>query len=568
MTETTVHVRLSGATVGTFSGNIVHSSAGATSQNVIVNGTVTEVITPTINVSTNALASFSTVVGNPSGPQTYSVAGSNLTENIIITPVSGYELSTDGITYSASLSLPETGGVVANTTIYVRLTGVAVGSFNGEIAHSSTGATTKNVSVAGTVTSTATATITVSVIALDPFSTVAGIPSEPQTYQVSGHNLLGDIIVGPLSGYEFSTNGTDYSATLRLTHTSGQVTATTIYVRLSGEVIGDYIGDIAHSSDSAPLVFVSVEGTVSENPDPTIILSTTTLEPFNTVVGTPSISQIYLVSGLSLIDDITIAPVSGFEYSTDGINYLVNLTLTPEDGTLDPTIIYVRLSGAQVGTFGGNIFHTSTDADYQALAVTGTVSQNGVAFRFNDVPDSHWAADWIYRLHDSGITTGCSLEPPLYCPEDSVTRAQMAVFLERGINLGVPGYIPPAGTGLLFNDVPLTYWAVDWIEELYADQITVGCDTNPLRYCPDLFVTRAEMAVFLLRAKHGAGYTPPDVVSTGFTDVPSIYWAADWIAQLKNEGITTGVTPTTFNPEGLVTRAEMAAFLVRTFNLP
>ena len=190
----------------------------------------------------------------------------------------------------------------------------------------------------------------------------------------------------------------------------------------------------------------------------------------------------------------------------------------------------------------------------------------GPGTTFEDVPATHWSYQNIEKLFQAGITTGCSQIPPLYCPEQNVTRAEMAVFLLRGLN--EPGYQPPQGTGTLFADVPITHWAVDWIEQLYAEGITVGCDTDPLRYCPNQSVTRAEMAVFLLRVKYGAEYVPPVVTESVFVDVPLSHWAVNWIAKLAEDGITTGVTPSTFDPEGFVTRAQMAAFLVRTFELP
>jgi hypothetical protein len=186
---------------------------------------------------------------------------------------------------------------------------------------------------------------------------------------------------------------------------------------------------------------------------------------------------------------------------------------------------------------------------------------------FDDVPASYWASSWIERLYHAGITSGCSLSPLLYCPEDSVTRAQMAKFLELGIHGA--GYTPPAGTGNVFVDVPLSYWAVNWIERLYADGITSGCLTSPLSYCPDQAVTRDQMAKFLLIARHGAGYTPPAVGgSTGFGDVPTSYWAAPWIKQLAAEGITSGCGGGNYCPGQVVTRSQMAKFLVLTFGLP
>jgi len=184
---------------------------------------------------------------------------------------------------------------------------------------------------------------------------------------------------------------------------------------------------------------------------------------------------------------------------------------------------------------------------------------------FNDVPPGYWAGSWIYRLSAAGITAGCSTSPLIYCPENSVTRAEMAIFLEKGMRGSA--YTPPAGTGLVFADVPLSYWAVNWIEKLFADSITAGCGSG--NYCPDDSVTRAQMAIFLLKAKHGAAYTPPAAVGI-FDDVPTSYWAANWIEQLYAEGITGGcsLSPLLYCPDDAVTRAEMAVFLVKTFNLP
>ena len=185
---------------------------------------------------------------------------------------------------------------------------------------------------------------------------------------------------------------------------------------------------------------------------------------------------------------------------------------------------------------------------------------------FSDVPSTYWARDFIETLYDAGITGGCTTSPLNYCPEATVTRAQMAVFLLRGIHGAA--YNPPAvGNSTGFGDVPTSYWAAGWIKQLAAEGITGGCGS--VNYCPEAPVTRAQMAVFLLRSKHGAGYTPPGVGgSTGFSDVPPAYWAAAWIKQLVAEGITSGCGTGTYCPESPVTRAQMAVFLVRTFNLP
>jgi hypothetical protein len=199
--------------------------------------------------------------------------------------------------------------------------------------------------------------------------------------------------------------------------------------------------------------------------------------------------------------------------------------------------------------------------------VTVTFTPTSAPPVFTDVPSANLERTWIETLYRNGVTTGCSTEPLDYCPDLRVTRAQMAVFLGRALHGSM--YTPPAGTKAVFADVPLSNWASDWITQLYADGITSGCQASPLSYCPDRPVTRAQAAILLLRAKHGASYAPPAMGgSTGFGDVSTSYWAAAWIKQLSAEGITSGCGGGNYCPDDPVTRAQVAKFLVLTFNLP
>ena len=145
------------------------------------------------------------------------------------------------------------------------------------------------------------------------------------------------------------------------------------------------------------------------------------------------------------------------------------------------------------------------------IVIPGRVS----AQTFNDVPTDYWAFPFIETLAASGITAGCGNDN--FCPNAPVTRAQMAVFLERGIHGSE--YSPPAATGTVFLDIAIDSFAASFIEQLLLDGITSGCGDEI--YCPKYVVTRAQMAVFLLRAKYGAGFSPP--AATGvFTDVSQI----------------------------------------------
>ncbi len=127
---------------------VASSEATTESQRPKLNITYCASTSPTITTS-GTLAPFSTTPGMPSVAQTYTVSGSNLTADISITAPDGFELSTDGSTYSSGLTLTQSGGAVGTTTIYVRLTG-AEGTFSGNIAHTSAGAVTKNVAASGT----------------------------------------------------------------------------------------------------------------------------------------------------------------------------------------------------------------------------------------------------------------------------------------------------------------------------------------------------------------------------------------------------------------------------------
>ncbi len=190
---------------------------------------------------------------------------------------------------------------------------------------------------------------------------------------------------------------------------------------------------------------------------------------------------------------------------------------------------------------------------------------------FSDVPvpGKEWMERWVDAFYSNGITTGCGVGPLRYCPENNVTRAEMAVFLLRAKHGS--GYAPPAASHF-FTDVPVTgkEWMEPWIDEYYREGLTTGCGVSPLRFCPENQTTRAEMAVFILRAMHSSGWAPP--AATGvFSDVPVLgkEWMQPWIEEYYHAGITTGcgVSPLRYCPENNTTRAEMAVFLDRAYAL-
>ena len=117
------------------------------------------------------------------------------------------------------------------------------------------------------------------------------------------------------------------------------------------------------------------------------------------------------------------------------------------------------------------------------------------AGRFGDVPAEAWHAGHVERIAERAITVGCSTDGTLYCPQDPVTRAHMALFLQRAFDLPEADVDEPS-----FDDVTDDHYAFAAVESVKAAGITGGCSTKPPKYCGTDPVTRAHMAAFLSRA--------------------------------------------------------------------
>jgi uncharacterized repeat protein (TIGR03803 family) len=183
---------------------------------------------------------------------------------------------------------------------------------------------------------------------------------------------------------------------------------------------------------------------------------------------------------------------------------------------------------------------------------------------FLDVPPSDPFHDFIESVARAGITAGCG--GGNYCRNSPVTRAQMAVFLEKAKRGAA--FVPPSCAGT-FPDVPCSSPFAPWIEQLAADGITGGCGGG--NFCPDSPVLRQQMSVFLLKGEHGSAYVPPSCTGV-FDDVPCTPGTgfSDWIEQLVAEAITGGcqASPPLYCPTNPVTRGQMGVFLTKTFALP
>jgi hypothetical protein len=237
---------------------------------------------------------------------------------------------------------------------------------------------------------------------------------------------------------------------------------------------------------------------------------------------------------------------SGIELSAAGVTGTTPFNVTVIAGS---SVSVAAVPGQVQGGFPYT-WSSWSDGGSQSHSVVVSTSRTLTAYYvggFDDVPPgAPFRAD-IGWLVTEGITAGCA--PALYCPNGLVTRGQMATFLSRALDL------PSTSTDFFTDDEGNTHEGA--INRLRAAGITAGC--APGRFCPTGLVTRAQMAKFLSRADDLAASS-----TDYFTDdAGSAHEGA--INRLRAAGITSGCSagPDRFCPDGIVTRAQMAAFIHR-----
>jgi glucose/arabinose dehydrogenase len=223
---------------------------------------------------------------------------------------------------------------------------------------------------------------------------------------------------------------------------------------------------------------------------------------------------------------------------------------------------WIMVTAGASGTGAGAVSY-NVESNAGSTTRSGAITIAGQTFtvfqgvEFFDVPVTNIFYTEIGKLSARGVTTGCG--GGNYCPSQAVTREEMAAFIMRALG----ELNPPPPTMQRFTDVPPTNQFYAFIDRLAELMITQGCTQT--MYCPTGQVTRQQMAAFLMRT---LGELSPDVPSQPrFSDVPVTNPFAGFIDQLAIRGITLGCGVSNYCPLSSVTRAQMAAFLVRAFNL-
>lgn len=178
----------------------------------------------------------------------------------------------------------------------------------------------------------------------------------------------------------------------------------------------------------------------------------------------------------------------------------------------------------------------------QAFSVSSFSDDDGSPHEFN-----------IWSLAERGVTRGCDVaDAARYCPGATVTRAQMATFLARALDLDVDPNAPDRFTDIAGNPHRPA------INALAREGITGGCNADGTRFCTRSGVTRDQMASFLTR-----GFDFPDGRDRGYTDVPASSPHRGAINAVAAQGVTAGCAENRYCPRDVVTRAQMASFVAR-----
>ena len=363
-----VSVALLSSTPGTFSGVITTSSPSAPSVSIQLSGTT---VSPMLEVNPTVLNGFSTPVGVASSIQTYTITALSQTGGSVSAP-SGVEIRTGNNAFASSLTIPNSLSPIS-LPVDVRLTGQTLGPVTGSISHrlfNSSNQSIANVQVNGTVTESVAPIITVSPSSLNivDYSDYSG--SFPTSYTVSASGLNSDLQITAPPYYLISAGG-GFASSLSVPAVNGVVPLTTITVALVSSSSGTYNGTITNVSGSAT-ASVAVSGTVV---DQSVSLSTNSLSPFTTTLGTPSTIQSYTVTTRGGLQ-VSVSAPPGFEIRRGnepfGSAFVIGTSQTFIDTKVD-----VRLTGKTVGPFSGSViqetFYHSAHLVYP-VAVSGVVS--------------------------------------------------------------------------------------------------------------------------------------------------------------------------------------------------
>lgn len=376
ISETTIYVRFAPSYSSNYDFSISHISSGAKNQYVSVKGQGG--LLPTISFSGSVYPFGEHPVNQPSYTDSYNVYGANYYDDLYIVAPDGFEISFDydfnGNTDTLIVS-PDANGDIPYTEIRVRFNPSEAKEYSDNILHyTQYKEDTEKMHVTGI--GLESPSLTVDPLSLDFENVIYGEYSDELSFTINGENLTESIILENYYESEMSLDSGDYSGDnsyIEIIPVDGKVD-TTIYVRFQSYSYGSYSSNIYINSGSSNET-VELSANIVDEAYPEIIVNPTNIDFGNVIPGEYSTNYTFTVSGYNLEGDITIDAPDNFEITQTSGDYSGNVSvinLTPESGTVDNEVIYVRFSPTSTGYFSDSITLMSTNADNQQVYVTGT----------------------------------------------------------------------------------------------------------------------------------------------------------------------------------------------------
>jgi serine protease AprX len=312
----------------------------------------------------------------------------------------------------------------------------------------------------------------------------------------------------------------------------------------------------------------------TDSPDPTLVGVPVTYTLTVSNLGPVRAPGVTVSEGLSLSATVdSAAPSQG---SCTLLAHGASCGLGPIESGGSATITIVGTPGA-VGTLTSNALVSTTGLDpnpnndsaqVQTAVVACPFPAPTIAAPISVPPSTPGLAASVSSGPGHAVAwtlTGGSIDGGQGTNAITFTSGDPGTTMILAVDDSLGGCVVPAADAMVsvdFLDVPPANAFHDFVNTVARNGVTAGCGLG--NYCPSSPVTRAQMAVFLLKAELGASHVPPPATGTLFLDVPADSFAADWIEELASLGVTAGCGGNNYCPDATVTRAQMAVFLLKT----
>lgn len=248
---------------------------------------------------------------------------------------------------------------------------------------------------------------------------------------------------------------------------------------------------------------------------------------------------------------VTVSPKNASAGST------VTISVTPDSGYVLETISVTDKNGNDLKlTDKGNGKYTFTMPGGKVEVKVTFMEDNSVLNFFYDVPNDAYYYEAVKWAAEKGVTSGIGNN--LFAPNQPCTRAQIVTFLWRAAGSPVVNYLMP------FTDVDEGAYYAEAVRWAASCGIVTGLTETT--FGTNGVCTRAQAAAMIYRCAQaqGKGFTGAWMFHLPFTDVPE--WAYESVAWCYMNGVTTGVSETSFAPDNDCTRAQIVTFLWRAFS--